>query len=170
MSFKKTGKNCRNIFQKIREKVLMLIIDQYSYWRCISEEQFSPKDTGDLKSYATLIGSSGVYFKQLCFLLLKRVPLALALLSQFPKSLMTRTITGDMHLGSHSSSFTGVCLARTAGSLPPGSLPVISASRLETPAQDLCGAAIFTWGLCYYTCFQGSPELTHVRLLSPGRE
>lgn len=62
-------------------------MDQYSYWRCISEEQFF-SDTGDLKSYATLTGSSGVYFKQLCFLLLKRVPLALALLSQFPKSLI----------------------------------------------------------------------------------
>lgn len=53
----------------------------------MNKEQFFPKGTGNMKSYATLMSGSGFYFKELSFLLLKYVLLALALILRFPKSL-----------------------------------------------------------------------------------
>lgn len=44
----------------------MLIMDQYSYWRCISEEQFF-SDTGDLKSYATRLAAVGFVLNNFVF-------------------------------------------------------------------------------------------------------
>lgn len=70
---------------------------RHSYWKYINREQFFPKGTGNLKSYATLISGSGFYFKELSFLLLKYVLLALALFLRFPKSLRGQGWWVGMH-------------------------------------------------------------------------